>query len=310
MGGDGGSTGAEDRAAYLAMYRERRPDAVDPAEERRARWGRCRLSGEPLREPCVSCPLGWLFNKEAVLEGLLAGGLPPECAHIRGLKDLTTLRLLRNPAAGGSGPADKGAGGDGGRGSGRAAGEFVGEAAPFVCPATGLEMNGRAPFRVCRRTGLVVSARALREVPVVVQEMLEEAAAGKKKKGAAGGGDWVPLNGTVEEVAGLRERLGDVSGRGRGSNGRPGGKGGKTKKRKPPHGAEGAVPAAKRPAKPLRLQGSTVLPSCNTFKAVDHLPEGAGDREVYASIFTSSRKGEEKETFMCRSVSARGNYLS
>ena len=257
----------------------------------------------------MSCPLGWLFNKEAVLEALLAGGLPPECAHIRGLKDLTTLRLRRNPAAGGGGPTGKGAGGGGGRGSGRAAGEFVGEAAPFVCPATGLEMNGRAPFRVCRRTGLVVSARALREFPVIVEEMLAEAAAGKKK-GAAGGGDWVPLNGTVEEVATLRVRLGDVAGRRGGASSRPGGEGGKHRKRKPPPGAEGAAPAVKRPANPPRLQGSTVLPSSNKFKAVDHLPEGAGDREVYASIFTSSREGEEKETFMCRSVSARGNHLS
>ena len=291
-GGDGGATGAEDRSAYLSMYRERKPDAVDPAESRRTLWGRCRLSGDPLRQPCVTCPLGGLFNKEAVLEALLARALPPECAHIRGLKDLTTLRLRRNPAAA--------TGTKGGSGAGKA-GEFVGEAAPFVCPVTGVEMNGRVPFRACRRTGLVVSARALKEVPEVVRELLLESANGKKGK-VERSGAWIPLNGTPEELEGLRERL---------DAGRAGSKGGKHKRRLEP-GEEGPNSAAKRPAAApgARPQGHEVLATRPKFKAVDHLPEGAGDREAYASIFTSSRKGDEKETFMCRSVSARGGALT
>ena len=161
-------------------------------------------------------------------------------------------------------------------------------------------MNGRAPFRACRRTGLVVSARALKEVPEVVRELLLESA--NKKKGKVEGGAWIPLNGTPEELEGLRERL---------DAGRAGSKGGKHKRRQAP-GEEGPTSAAKRPAAApgARPQGHEVLATRSKFKAVDHLPEGAGDRDAYASIFTSSRKGEEKETFMCRSVSARGGALT
>ena len=39
-GGDGGSTGAEDRRAWLEMFLEKKPDKVDPAEVKRAKWTR------------------------------------------------------------------------------------------------------------------------------------------------------------------------------------------------------------------------------------------------------------------------------
>jgi Rtf2 RING-finger len=62
-GGDGGSTGAENRAAYLEMYAERKADAVDPGVTALARCTRCALSGAPLAEPVVADELGALFNK-------------------------------------------------------------------------------------------------------------------------------------------------------------------------------------------------------------------------------------------------------
>ena len=67
-GGDGGATGAESRSSYLEMYMEKKPDKVDPGEQRLARWTTCHLSGEPLAPPCVADELGNLYNKDAVLQ--------------------------------------------------------------------------------------------------------------------------------------------------------------------------------------------------------------------------------------------------
>jgi hypothetical protein len=41
---------------------------VNPAEELRAKWTTCRLSGQPLVPPCCVDELGFIFNKEAVLQ--------------------------------------------------------------------------------------------------------------------------------------------------------------------------------------------------------------------------------------------------
>lgn len=95
-GGDGGSTGAECRTAYLEMYKRKTVGALDAAQEALARWTRCSLSGEPLSEPVVADELGSLYNKEAVVRGLveqLADGpkLPP---HLT-LKTIIDLKLAR-----------------------------------------------------------------------------------------------------------------------------------------------------------------------------------------------------------------------
>ena len=65
-GGDGGSTGAENRAAYLEMYAEPKAAAVDPGVTALARCTRCALSGGALSEPIVCDELGSLFNKVRV----------------------------------------------------------------------------------------------------------------------------------------------------------------------------------------------------------------------------------------------------
>lgn len=75
-GGDGGSTGAESRSCYLEMYAGKKKDKVDPREEALARWTRCRLTNEPLAEPCVADDLGNMYNKEAVLNALLTKTVP------------------------------------------------------------------------------------------------------------------------------------------------------------------------------------------------------------------------------------------
>ena len=41
---------------------------VNPIEEKLARWTQCQLSGEPLQQPVVADQLGFLFNKDAIIQ--------------------------------------------------------------------------------------------------------------------------------------------------------------------------------------------------------------------------------------------------
>ena len=93
-GGDGGSTGAESRSCYLEMYRGKRDEKVDPAQQRHARWTQCSFSGRPLLPPIVADEGGALYNRQDLVPGLAAkaaGGPWPEgLAHIR-LKELLAV---------------------------------------------------------------------------------------------------------------------------------------------------------------------------------------------------------------------------
>jgi len=122
----------------------------------------------PLQEPIVSCALGKLYNKDAILEFLLdrsAYGDGEEiCGHIRSLKvhfqlqshaystdwalqDVKTLKLTHNPT--------KAA--ENGRDSDTAP-------APFVCPLNFKEMNGVQPFVYLSTCGCVFSQAGLKAV--------------------------------------------------------------------------------------------------------------------------------------------------
>lgn len=159
----------------------------DPEQDRLARWTTCQLSGMPLAPPCVADELGFLFNKDAVLQArrggecrcccrcwhafrqgppprraaldhvapaaprcsqlpqaLLSKAMPRPLGHITSLKCVTELKLEAASDSGGAG-----SGTDGAR---------------FACPVTGQALNGKARFVVLRRTGHVVSERALKEV--------------------------------------------------------------------------------------------------------------------------------------------------
>eukprot|EP00873_Tetraselmis_striata_P012128 jgi/Tetstr1/432392/TSEL_021789.t1 len=284
-GGDGGSTGAESRSSYLEMYAPKKHEKVDPAEERLALWLNCRLSGAPLSPPCCTDRLGSVYNKDAVLEALISKSLPKELSHITA-KSLIDLKLTPNPAFEQKSKA-----------TANQATFQAQQAAPFVCPVTGVEANGRARFAVLRKCGTVVSEKALKQFGPAVEEHVGY-------KPAAG--DWMPLNPPKEEVEALRDAL-VVE--------RLAAKAKKDKKRKekgglPPvavpmatGGRGGGVPADA----PAALPGAER--AAKKWKATDHVPTGATSA-VYASLFTSSRKGEMKETYMCRATSARGMNLT
>ncbi|PFH31520.1 hypothetical protein BESB_024860 [Besnoitia besnoiti] len=57
-------------------------------ESRDLQLSTCALSQEPLRPPIVTCRLGRLYNKEEVLNKLVAKALPPHMKHITSLKDV------------------------------------------------------------------------------------------------------------------------------------------------------------------------------------------------------------------------------
>ncbi|XP_022756336.1 protein RTF2 homolog [Durio zibethinus] len=260
-GGDGGATGAESRDCYLKMYAVKRPDKVDPNEQRLGKWLNCALSNEPLREPCVIDKLGNIFNKEALVEALLSKKLPKEFRHIKGLKDMVDVKLSMIP----------------GKESNAADG------ATFQCPITGLEFNGKYKFFVLKNCGHVLSAKALKEVKssaclLCHKEFVES--------------DKMVINGSEEEVAALRERMEEEKA--------------KTVKEKKKRGIDVLVEGDKGCCK---LEGNRKLENgkgfinggMKKFRASDVAPANA-TKEVYASIFTSSKKSDFKETFTCRSL--------
>ncbi|PON92303.1 Zinc finger, RING/FYVE/PHD-type domain containing protein [Trema orientale] len=299
-GGDGGATGAESRDCYLNMYAEKKPDKVDPNEQRLSKWLNCALSNEPLKEPCVVDWLGNVFNKEALVEALLGKKIPKAFGHIKGLKDMIKIELSSIPGTEGDGDLRSGA--------------------RFQCPITGLEFNGKYKFFALKNCGHVLSAKALKEVKsssclVCHAEFTET--------------DKIVINGNDEEVLVLRERMeaekgklrekrakkvknGDVAaaangevGVGSGSDSArlSGTKHGisdvKAELKVSSNGNGKAVKAASNGAVSAKSLSNNA--AAKRFKATDIAPPNA-NKEVYASIFTSSRKSDFKETYSCRSL--------
>lgn len=181
MGGDGGSIpGRQD-----LVKTKQKPEQAERHIERIARWLHCAITQQKLRQPIVSCELGRLYNKEAVLEFLLDKGSCESAQHIRSLKDMKELILTDNPAYRGTGN-DKGDG------------YSDNQASPFICPVTGLEMSGRYRFCFLWNCGCVVSEKAIKEVKSDVCHKC-----GKPYQP----GDEIVINGTEADVTLLRERM-------------------------------------------------------------------------------------------------------
>ncbi|XVF48436.1 hypothetical protein PTKIN_Ptkin03bG0189900 [Pterospermum kingtungense] len=259
-GGDGGATGAESRDCYLKMYAVKKPDKVDPNEQRLGKWLNCALSNEPLREPCVIDKLGNIFNKQALVEALLDKKLPKEYRHIKGLKDMVNVKLSMIPWKE-SNAAD---------------------GATFQCPVTGIEFNGKYKFFALKNCGHVLSSKALKEVKSSVclvchKEFVES--------------DKMVINGSEEEVAALRERMEEDKA-----------KMGKEKKKRGIDVVDGEKARGKLEESGKLMNGKeSSNGGAKKFRAVDAAPANA-TKEVYASIFTSSKKSDFKETFTCRSL--------
>lgn len=274
------------------MYAEKKPEKVDPNEKRLSKWTTCALSFEPLKPPCVIDRLGNVFNKEALVKALLAKNLPkPFSLYIKGLKDLIPIHL--------SSVSEDDA---------RQASSL------FQCPISGFEFNGMYKFFALSKCGHVFSAKALKEVKsssclVCHQEFEED--------------DKIVINGTDEEVDILREKMILMKEKEKEKKAASKVKKPKSKQANSvagdvdegvsvvTHGSDVQLSGKKHgidvvdskpelnPKLPTAVAPKSA--SAKRFKAVDIAPPNA-DKKVYASIFTSSRKSDFKETYSCRSL--------
>lgn len=175
---------------------------LDKREERNLRFCTCALTGEVLREPVVSDYLGCLYNREAVLEFLLARKhtFADEQAqhryinqlrehgtaldHLTSTRDVFTVHLPTQPSGGSSG---------GGAG---AVGCSVHRPAA-TCPITDLPCDWY-PFCALATCGHVFSCRAISQVMDALCPSCSAQFAND---------DVITLNGRPEEVLELRQRL-------------------------------------------------------------------------------------------------------
>jgi len=346
-GGDGGSTGAESRSCYLEMYLDRKPDKVNPAEEQLAKFTQCHLSGQPLQPPCVVDELGNLFNKDALLQALLNKTLPPSLSYISGLKSVVELKLAPNPYKCTAAPKAAGRGSHqpannetefccpvtGVQFNGRfrflvhrRSGHVLAEKAVKEVPAVVEELVG-GPWGPEDWILVNPAGEQLEEMRVKLAAKLAAERAEKEKKARKKAAKGAAASGSTLGATGAEQQQGDQNGDGAG----PSSNGASTstaavaagnghmesgKKRSPPqpsHTGGLPAPAAAAAASASRQQqgapqpGSTQPPAKKPKKLVG-MPAHATP-SLYASLFTSSQP-EGKETYCCRSVSARGVHLA
>ncbi|XP_074497898.1 replication termination factor 2 [Sebastes fasciatus] len=188
MGCDGGTIPKR----HELVKGPKKVEKVDKNAELAAKWKYCALSQEKLRRPIVSCDMGRLYNKDAIIEYLLdkTAERPNTEAvtHIRGIKDIKELNLTDNPEWEGERRTTKGD---------RYEDIHCGM---FICPVVGLEMNGKHRFCYLQTCGCVFSDRALKEVKTEICHKCGDAFKYE---------DLIVLNGTKEEVEKLREKMGE-----------------------------------------------------------------------------------------------------
>ncbi|KAG0302757.1 hypothetical protein BGZ98_007258 [Dissophora globulifera] len=152
MGCDGGSIPKRDEL----VKQKQRQGKVDQNILNRVQWFTCALSKKPLVAPVVSCSLGKLYNRDAILEFLLNRSAYGDgdliCKHIRSLKDVVTLQLEPNPSFSESH-------------SPSLTNHDQEPVSRYICPITIKEMNGKHRFVYLDTCGCVMSEQALKEVP-------------------------------------------------------------------------------------------------------------------------------------------------
>jgi len=146
MGCDGGTIPTRDELVKT----KKKPEQIQKDVENAVKWRSCALSQEALQAPIVSCQLGRLYNKDAILEHILNKTNNEVVQHIKGLKDVRELNLTINPAY--VEKADVG-------------NEYKDyNISMFICPTVGIEMNGKHRFCFIWNCGCVLSEKALKEV--------------------------------------------------------------------------------------------------------------------------------------------------
>ncbi|UZJ55834.1 hypothetical protein CBS101457_005154 [Exobasidium rhododendri] len=207
QGNDGGTVV---RRADLVRVKEDGRANVDPAILNKVLATTCCLSSAVLANPVVSDSLGRLYNKDSVVKYLLKKGESDSkhaksqednvAGHLRGLKDVKELRLAPNLAAS------------------RALSSEEELPAPFACPLTQREMNGKHRFVYLATCGCVMSESGLRAVVAEHARDDENMSSCPNcgsafsthtigKRGIQAGGDVVIINGTDAEIEAMREEM-------------------------------------------------------------------------------------------------------
>ncbi|OON20252.1 hypothetical protein X801_03870 [Opisthorchis viverrini] len=264
MGGDGGSI---PRRVELVKSKKK-PEHADRRVANAALWRHCSLSHEPLRPPIVSCRLGRLYNKEAVINKLLnRSKLNNTADHVKKLKDVRELHLTVNAAYGETSDPLKDACGE------------------FYCPVTGLEMCGVHAFIFLWSCGCVFAKKALE---VVHDNRCMQCGTPFTTS------DVILLNPqTEEEIAMAQKRLEEYVA----ANG-------KAKKRSAPVNSDSsAAPAKQKPAEQKSKEDgkpdtespqpgtSTAQPPTKSTKSIQEDPTASS---VYKSLFTSSEEAKRQ----------------
>lgn len=146
MGGDGGTFATNRKFIRGAKFSDQ--NDIPKKTNQLLRTRLCYYNNDVLQEPIVCCELGYLYNKETILTALLDKNITSHVAHIRGLKDIKTLKFFKNPNYSLSNEVN---------------GELP---ALFSCPITKMEFNGNHPFIAIWSTGYVLSEKALKEVGI------------------------------------------------------------------------------------------------------------------------------------------------
>ncbi|KRT80941.1 hypothetical protein AMK59_5695 [Oryctes borbonicus] len=180
MGCDGGTIPRRDELVKV----KKKPEAKDKDSELSFQWKHCCITQQALKAPIVTCGLGRLYNKEALIEALINRDILPESAHhIKNLKDVKTLNLTPNPAY---------------TVTERREGELENQTAPYICPVIGLEMSGKFRFVALWSCGCVFSERALKEINTNTCHKCQKQFIGD---------DVVILNGNEEDLVLMRIRM-------------------------------------------------------------------------------------------------------
>lgn len=130
------------------------------------RFKSCAFTNEPLKPPIVVCRKGFLFNKESLLEALIAKNLPEQLQYISRMRDFKEVTINAN-----TNPRSK---------------------FPIVCPLTGKEVNGLMHFVCNWRCGCLLNEKmllslahvnfSLEDIHVMKRNKADKEAAGKVRK--------------------------------------------------------------------------------------------------------------------------------
>eukprot|EP00051_Salpingoeca_urceolata_P026417 m.477233 g.477233 ORF g.477233 m.477233 type:complete len:292 (-) comp20783_c0_seq1:691-1566(-) len=291
MGCDGGTIPTRDELVKV----KKKPVKLDPLFDLAAKFKHCAFSGQPLREPMVGCELGRLYNKEAILSLLLnRDSVSKEQAtivsHIKSLKDVKELNLTKS----------------------RDQADDDHLKPTFVCPVTGLELNGLHRFYIFWTCGCVVSERAVREAP---SDTCHKCGSLIKKE------DMITIHSQPAEVELLRERMkarrqaakaakkaakaaakaaagGDDAGDAAEKEEK------KKKKKKRKAGEEQKT--AQQP-KTMKINAAFVTPELSQkIAAATERPKGT---KAFESIFTSSTKPDEQDQASWTSRTTLSTYF-